>query len=304
MKRRNFIQKAGVATLLTSTGTFPLSAFAKDDLVKLTLLHTNDVHSRVEPFPMDGSRNEGRGGAARRASLVNKIRSQEEHLLLLDAGDIFQGTPYFNFFLGELEFKLMSAMKYDAATLGNHDFDAGVAGLHKQLPHANFPFLVSNYDFRDTLMEGKTKPYKIFQKGPLKIGVLGVGIELEGLVPPKHFKGVQYLDPVKQANQYALELKKEQKCDLVICLSHLGYRYRDNKVSDVVLAENSRNIDVIIGGHTHTFMKTAAAYRNLDQEEVIINQVGFAGILLGRMDFYFERNKKGKCMTCDNRLIG
>lgn len=304
MKRRNFIQKAGIATLMTGSGTFPLSAFAKEDLVKLTLLHTNDVHSRVEPFPMDGSRNEGRGGAARRASLVNKIRGAEEHLLLLDAGDIFQGTPYFNFFLGELEFKLMSAMKYDAATLGNHDFDAGVEGLHQQLPHANFPFLVSNYDFRDTLMEGKTKPYKIFKKGPLKIGVLGVGIELEGLVPPKHFKGVQYLDPIQQANQYALELKQEQKCDLVICLSHLGYRYRDNKVSDVVLAENSRNIDVIIGAHTHTFMKTAESYRNLDQEEVIINQVGWAGILLGRMDFYFERNKKGKCMTCDNTLIG
>lgn len=304
MNRRNFIQKAGVATLLTGTSSFPLSAFAKDDLIKLTILHTNDVHSRVEPFPMDGSRNEGKGGAARRASLIQKIRGEEEHLLLLDAGDIFQGTPYFNFFLGELEFKLMTAMKYDAATLGNHDFDAGVTGLHKQLPHANFPFLIGNYDFRDTLMEGKTQPYKIFKKGQLKIGVLGVGIELEGLVPPKHFKGVQYLDPIKIANQYAKELKEEHKCDLVICLSHLGYRYRDNTVSDVVLAENSRNIDVIIGGHTHTFMKTAASYRNLDQEEVIINQVGFAGILMGRLDFYFERNKKGKCMSCGNELIG
>jgi len=303
MNRRNFIQKAGVATLMTSTGTFPLSAFAKDDLIKLTVLHTNDVHSRVEPFPMDGSRNEGKGGAARRASLIQSIREQEENLLLLDAGDIFQGTPYFNFFLGELEFKLMTAMKYDAATLGNHDFDAGLEGLHKQLPHANFPFLIGNYDFRNTIMEGKTQPYKIFKKGGLKIGVLGVGIELEGLVAQKHFKGVQYLDPIKTANNYAQELKQEHKCDLVICLSHLGYRYRDNTVSDVLLAENSRHIDVIIGGHTHTFMKTAESYQNLDQEEVIINQVGFAGILMGRLDFYFERNKKGKCMTCGNKLI-
>ncbi len=303
MKRRNFIQRAGTATLMTGVGAFPLSAFAKDDLVKLTVLHTNDVHSRIEPFPMDGSRNQGLGGAARRASLLKKIRGEEEHLLLLDAGDIFQGTPYFNFFLGELEFKLMSEMKYDAATLGNHDFDGGMEGLHKQLPLANFPFLVSNYDFSDTLMEGQTKPYKIFKKGPLKIGVLGVGIELTGLVPEKHYKGTRYLDPVTTANKYALELKKEQKCDLVICLSHLGYRYRNNKVSDVVLAENSRHIDVIIGAHTHTFMKKAASYRNLDQAEVIINQVGWAGMLLGRMDFYFERNKKGKCMTCGNTLI-
>ncbi len=303
MKRRTFIRKAGTATLMSSVGTFPLSAFAKDDLIKLTVLHTNDVHSRIEPFPMDGSRNEGLGGAARRASLIKKIRAAEENLLLLDAGDIFQGTPYFNFFLGELEFKLMSEMKYDAATLGNHDFDGGMEGLYKQLPLANFPFLVSNYDFSDTLMNGKTKPYKIFKKDGLKIGVLGVGIELEGMVPEKHYKGTRYLDPIAAANKYALELKKAQKCDLVICLSHLGYRYRNNKVSDVVLAENSRNIDVIIGGHTHTFMKKAAAYRNLDQAEVIINQVGWAGMLLGRMDFYFERNKKGKCMTCGNTLI-
>ena len=303
MKRRTFIRKAGTATLMSSVGTFPLSAFAKDDLIKLTVLHTNDVHSRIEPFPMDGSRNEGLGGAARRASLIKKIRAAEENLLLLDAGDIFQGTPYFNFFLGELEFKLMSEMKYDAATLGNHDFDGGMEGLYKQLPLANFPFLVSNYDFSDTLMNGKTKPYKIFKKDGLKIGVLGVGIELEGMVPEKHYKGTRYLDPIAAANKYALELKKAQKCDLVICLSHLGYRYRNNKVSDVVLAENSRNIDVIIGGHKHTFMKNAAAYRNLDQAEVIINQVGWAGMLLGRMDFYFERNKKGKCMTCGNTLI-
>ncbi len=303
MKRRAFIHKASTVTLMSGMGAFPLSAFAKEDIVKLTLLHTNDVHSRIEPFPMDGSRNQGLGGAARRASLIKQIRKEEEHLLLLDAGDIFQGTPYFNFFLGELEFKLMTEMNYDAATLGNHDFDAGIEGLHKQLPFANFPFLVSNYDFSDTLMNGKTQPYKIFKKGPLKIGVLGVGIALEGLVPEKHYKGTRYLDPVEMANKYALELKQEQKCDLVICLSHLGYRYRNNKVSDVVLAENSRNIDVIIGAHTHTFMKKAATYRNLDNEEIIINQVGWAGMLLGRMDFYFERNKKGKCMTCGNQLI-
>ena len=303
MYRRKFVKSLASTTLLTSLGGFPLTAFAKDDLIKLTILHTNDVHSRIEAFPMDGSRNEGLGGAARRATLIQKIRSEVEHSLLLDAGDIFQGTPYFNFFLGELEFKLMSAMNYDAATIGNHDFDAGVEGLNKQLPLANFPLLNTNYDFSDTPLNGKIKPYKIFQKGDLKIGVFGVGIELEGLVAPEMCKNVRYLDPLKKANTYAQILKQEEQCDLVICLSHLGYKYKENKISDIVLAKQSKNIDVIIGGHTHTFMKSAKTYMNLDQKEVIINQVGWAGMMLGRLDFYFERNRKGKCVSCGNSLI-
>ena len=304
MQRRKFIKSVAATSLITSLGGFPLSAYAKDDLIKLTILHTNDVHSRIEAFPMDGSRNEGLGGAARRATLIKKIRSEVEHSLLLDAGDIFQGTPYFNFFMGELEFKLMSAMKYDAATIGNHDFDAGIDGLAKQMPLANFPLLNANYDFSDTVLNGKIKPYKIFQKGDLKIGVFGVGIELEGLVATEMYKNTRYLDPLKKANHYAKVLKQEEKCDLVICLSHLGYKYRGDKISDVALAAQSKNIDVIIGGHTHTFMKSAETYRNLDQKEVIVNQVGWAGMMLGRLDFYFERNRKGKCIGCDNSLIG
>ncbi len=304
MRRRKFIKSVAATSLMTSLGGFPLSAYAKADLIQLTILHTNDVHSRIEPFPMDGSRNEGLGGAARRATLIQKIRSEVEHSLLLDAGDIFQGTPYFNFFLGELEFKLMSAMKYDAATIGNHDFDAGIDGLAKQLPLANFPLLNVNYDFSDTVLNGQIKPYKIFQKGDLKIGVFGVGIELEGLVVKEMYKNTQYLDPLKKANQYAQILKQEEKCDLVICLSHLGYRYKGDTISDVVLAAQSRNIDVIIGGHTHTFLKSAKTFRNLDQQEVIVNQVGWAGMMLGRLDFYFERNRKGRCIGCGNSLIG
>lgn len=304
MQRRKFIKSVAATSLITSLGRFPLAAFAKDDLIKLTILHTNDVHSRIEAFPMDGSRNEGLGGAARRATLIQKIRSEAEHSLLLDAGDIFQGTPYFNFFLGELEFKLMSAMKYDAATIGNHDFDAGVEGLANQMPLANFPLLNTNYDFSDTALNGKIKPYKIFRKGDLKIGVFGVGIELEGLVATEMYKNTRYLDPLKKANHYAQLLKHEEKCDLVICLSHLGYKYKFDKISDVRLAQNSKNIDVIIGGHTHTFMKSAETYRNLDQKEVIVNQVGWAGMMLGRLDFYFERNRKGKCVGCGNSLIG
>jgi len=303
MRRRHFLKSVAATSMLTSVGAYPLSAIPSQDLIQLTILHTNDVHSRINPFPMDGSRNEGLGGAARRATLIKQLRDQVEHSLLLDAGDIFQGTPFFNVFNGELEFKLMSAMNYDAATIGNHDFDAGISGLHKQLPHASFPLINCNYDFSDTIMNGQVPPYKIFKKDRLKIGVLGVGIELEGLVPEMHYKATKYLDPIIKANRIAEILKKEQKCDLVICLSHLGYKYRNEKVSDVVLAENSRNIDLIIGGHTHTFMKKAEAHKNLDGEEVVINQVGWAGILLGKLDFFFERNKKGKCVSCENTLI-
>lgn len=303
MQRRKFIQQIGVGTALVSSG-LPVNVWgsSKAETIKLTILHTNDVHSRIEPF--DDGRNAGRGGAARRAAMIKQIRQEEEHVLLLDAGDIFQGTPYFNFFAGELEFKLMSEMKYDAATIGNHDFDAGIEGLYKQLPHANFPFLICNYDFSNTIMEGKTKPYQIFKKGPLKIGVFGVGIELEGLVPKVLFKETRYLNPVTKANEYASLLKQEEKCDYVICLSHLGYRYRNDSISDVKLAEYSQHIDMIVGGHTHTFMDEPLVVRNQQDQPVLINQAGWGGILLGRIDVLFERNRKNKCIGCQNISVG
>lgn len=252
MNRRKFIQLsafAGTAIALP----WPLQAFGKDEVLKLTILHTNDVHSRIEPFPLDHKRYPGMGGAAERAAIIQNIRKKEENVLLLDAGDMFQGTPYFNFFGGELEFKLMSDMGYDAATIGNHDFDAGIDGLKKQLVHANFPLINCNYDFRDTVMEGQTLPYQIFNKGKLKIGVLGVGVELEGIVPSKMFGNTKYNDPVANANKVANQLKHDHKCDYVICLSHLGYKYDHAKISDVELAKATENIDLILGGHTHTF---------------------------------------------------
>ncbi|GJM32990.1 MAG: metallophosphatase [Saprospiraceae bacterium] len=304
MKRRDFLQKMAAGGFVIGTGTFPLGDFSDPEVTKLTILHTNDVHSRIDPFPMDGGRNQGLGGASRRAALVREIRKKEGHLLLLDAGDIFQGTPYFNLFGGELEFKIMSSMGYDAATIGNHDFDAGLEGLNKQLPHADFPFIISNYDFSDTLLAGKTKPYKIFKKGPIKIGVFGLGIALKGLVPESLYGGTRYLDPIEKANYYATILKREEKCDLVICLSHLGYNYREEKVSDMVLAKSTREIDLILGGHTHTFLDKPTIVKNLDGEATMINQVGWAGIMLGKIDLYFERNQKGRCISCKNLLVG
>ncbi len=303
--RREFLKKSlGTSLVLASSG-FSSTIFRDDDnLTKITILHTNDVHSRIDPFPMDGSRNEGLGGAVRRAKLIEDIRSKNEHVLLLDAGDIFQGTPYFNFYGGELEMKLMSEMAYDCATMGNHDFDAGVEGFYKQLPHANFPFVVSNYEMKDTIIGSQVKKYLTFQKGDIKIGVVGVGIELKDLVPDKLYKNVIYQDPIHHADRYAKYLKKELDCDYVICLSHLGYKYSDNTVSDIHLAQNTEHIDLILGGHTHTFMYKPDIRRNLKGKEVVINQAGWAGILLGQIEVFFEKNKRGKCVSCKNSLIG
>ncbi len=310
MNRRHFIQDLSTGALLVGMGGFPLEALAssKPEIVKLTILPTNDVHSRVDPFPMDGGANQGLGGVARRATLIDRVRKQEKNVLLFDAGDIFQGTPYFNFYGGELEMKLMSAMGYDAGTIGNHDFDNGIEGLEKQLIHANFPLLSANYDFSNTVMRGKTQPYKIFKKEGIKIGVFGIGIKLEGLVPTAAYKETVYQDPLSKANETAAFLKNEAKCDYVVCLSHLGHKYdkpnEKEKPSDWRLAENSRHIDLIIGGHTHTFLKQPDILKNLDGKPCLVNQVGFAGIMLGRIDVFFERTKESRCESCQNLWIG
>lgn len=304
MKRRHFIQKVGAASGLLAAGAVTAEAFAAaPEITRLSIMHTNDMHSRIDPFPLDGGKYEGMGGISRRAALIEKNRLENPLNLLLDAGDIFQGTPYFNVFGGELEFKLMSQMKYDAATMGNHDFDGGIDGFEKQLQYADFPFTVSNYDFSDTVLNGKTKDYFIIQKEDVKIGIFGIGIELEGLVPKSLYKNTIYRDPIKTAGRIANILKNEEKCDLVICLSHLGFEYDKPKVSDKVLAANTSEIDLIVGGHTHTFLDSPVSVKNLKNEEVIINQAGWGGIVLGRLDFYFEKSRKNKCMTCKNQLI-
>jgi 5'-nucleotidase len=233
------------------------------------------------------------GGVARRAALLESIRKEEENILLFDAGDIFQGTPYFNYYGGELEFKLMSMMQYDLVTLGNHDFDNGIDGFYAQLPNAKFEFVSANYDFKNTVLKDIVKPYKIFNKGGIKIGVFGLGIELEGLVDKKLYKETVYNNPIEIAQDFSRILKNEKKCDLVICLSHLGFSYKNepNKVSDLELAKKTKNIDLIIGGHTHTFLDKPIIEKNSEGKDVLINQVGCYGINLGRIDFYFSTHK-------------
>jgi 5'-nucleotidase len=291
LSRKHFIRQGAMATGAMMAGSSVLRAAEYFSPLKITILHTNDTHSRMEPFPMDGGRNQGLGGVAARAELITKIRQEQEHVLLLDAGDIFQGTPYFNLYKGEPEIKAMTAMNYDACTIGNHDFDAGMENLATQLTrHATFPMLVSNYDFSATPMEYKTQPYKIFKKGKLKIGVFGVSIEGRGLIPDTLFGATKYLDPIQKANEAASALKKDEGCDMIICLSHLGYQYKEsNKVSDEILAKETKNIDLIIGGHTHTFFDNPITYKNKKGDDVIVNQVGWAGIVLGRLDFEFTK---------------
>jgi 5'-nucleotidase len=303
MQRRQFVKSAGlIATGLGFLPSPPLWAMDELDVTKVVILHTNDVHSRIEPFPMDGSKQQGRGGAARRASLIESVRAKEPHVLLFDSGDMFQGTPYFNFFGGELEVKLMSQMRYDAGTIGNHDFDGGMENLTKQMKHATFPLLNANYGVQNTPLRGITQDYKVFKKGNVKIGVFGVGIELDGLVPKALYGDTQYNDPISVANRIASVLKNEEDCDFVVCLSHLGFKYPDGekKISDITLASQSDSIDLILGAHTHTFLNTPEKVKNKAGKLVSISQVGWAGMVLGRLDIYFENNKKDKCITCKN----
>lgn len=292
MQRKTFLKQTVAAGALVGIGSIGLLSFSENHKKQLTILHTNDVHSHIEPFDAKDVNYPNQGGVARRYSLIQEIKQKNPNTLLLDAGDIFQGTPYFNFYGGEIEFKLMSKMGYEAATLGNHDFDNGVDGLYAQLPHADFEFLCSNYDFSNTIMDGHTKAYKIFRKNGLKVGVFGLGIQLHGLVEKKLYKETKYLDPVEIAQEVSNTLKNEENCDLVICLSHLGYHYKSDKIDDLKLAAQTKNIDLIIGGHTHTFLPKPTVTKNSEGKNMLVNQVGWAGVNLGRIDFYFDEANK------------
>jgi len=292
--RRNFVKTLTLAS--ASAALLPTACSSNKDK-KLTILHTNDVHSHIDPFPANDKKFGNKGGYARRAALVKKIRATEPNVILLDCGDIFQGTPYFNVFDGKLDISLMSKMKYDAATIGNHEFDSGAENLAERVKEAQFPFVCSNYDFTNSPLESLTKPYEIIKKGDLKIGIIGLGIKLQGLVDPRMCGNITYNNPIEVANRLAKKLKNDDQCDVVICISHLGYKYESDKVSDVEVATKSENIDVILGGHTHTFLDEPTIVTNLNQEPVIINQAGWGGVKLGRIDLTMHAHKKSKTLA-------
>lgn len=302
--RRDFLKYfAGTAAVLAGFPALSNEVLLKKDLTRLTILYTNDLHSRIEPFPSNDPKYANMGGFARRAAIVEQEKAKNEAVLLLDAGDIFQGTPYFNLYQGELEYKLMSMMGYDATTIGNHDFDLSIENIEKQMPHAKFSFINCNYDFSNTCLHQKISPYKIFTKSGIKIGVLGYGIELDGLVDKKMYKETIYNNPVPIANATAKLLKQDLGCDYVIALSHLGFKYEDKKISDMSMAPLTENIDLIIGGHSHTFLEHPVKVANRVGKEVFVTQVGWAGIWLGKIDVYFSHNKKKISHNSDNRKI-
>jgi 5'-nucleotidase len=295
MNRRSFLKYTAIGSgmlAMQGSGLFANPAEGSNsDSTKLTILYTNDVHSRIDPFPDNHPKLGGLGGFARRSQLIKRVREEGNQVLLLDAGDIFQGTPYFNFYGGELEYKLMTDMGYDATTLGNHDFDNGIDGIVKQLPNAGFAFISTNYNCDDTPLSKVVLPYKIYQKGKLKVGIYGLGIDPAGLIDKKLFGGVRYMDPLAESLKIEKFLKLDKKCDLVICLSHLGHSYKENKISDLTLAPQLFYTDLIIGGHTHTFLDHPVELLTQKMTKILVTQVGWAGVILGRIDYVYNTGK-------------
>lgn len=244
----------------------------------LILLHTNDTHSRIEPVPETDKYNPNLGGVVRRAAFVDKMRSENENVLLFDAGDFLQGTPYFNMFKGLVEVEAMNILKYDAVTLGNHEFDYGMDVLVNLVKKAEFPIVSTNYDFSDTEIADIIKPFHIIMKNGVKIGIVGANIDPKGLVASTHYEGVKFLSPIETLNKTAEMLRNELGCDMVVCLSHMGIK------DELELAEKTRNIDIIIGGHSHTFMSEPSFRNNLDGKEVLVFQTNGRGVYVGRID--------------------
>ncbi len=255
---------------------------------KIVILHTNDTHSRIEPLPHNDKNLPNTGGVVRRANYIRQVRKVEKNVLLLDAGDFVQGTPYFNLFKGEAEVEAMNKMKYDAATLGNHEFDYGLEQLLKIVKKAKFPIVNCNYDFSRTELKNYVKPCIVLKKNGLRIGVLGVGVNPEGIIQRENYEGMHFLPIINSVNKYAEILKTKEKCDLVVCLSHIGFTSAEGVVNDQILARESRFVDIIIGGHSHTYMETPIVLQNTDKKQVMIYQMGKNGSFVGRIDVKLE----------------
>ena len=268
----------------------------------ITILHTNDTHSQIDPIPDNDKQWGGRGGVARRATLVKEVRKQNPNTLMVDAGDVFQGTPYFNFYKGEVEYKSMSLIGYDVVTLGNHDFDNGVDALAAAMKFANFEFVSTNYDVHGTPLESRVKPYAVRTFGDVRVGLFGLGISPDNLITPENFKGVKYLDPVSTALGAVRLLRDHEKCQLVVGMSHLGYypNPKGNEVGDTQVAAQVSGIDFIASGHTHTFMEKPVLQKNPAGKDTIIFQVGKSGIYVGRIDF---KMKNGQVVASAGRLL-
>ena len=278
--RRDILKTAGcIAPLLL----LPKRGFSQT-IGGVSLYHTNDTHSRIDPFQR--GTHAGKAGVSRRATLLSRLRAQNNYSLLLDAGDVFQGTPWFNKYHGVVEMQMMAALGYDAMTLGNHDFDGGMKGLCAAISNApQLEILCSNYHVEGTCLESRVRKYNIFKKGPVKIGVFGLGIQLEGLVSQKLCAGVTYEDPRHTANEM-VALLKEQGCHLIVALSHLGYDGYENEVGDVDWPKDVAGVNYVVGGHTHTLLSKPDMIKHKDGRwETAVMQVGHSGLWLGAANF-------------------
>ena len=297
INRRTFL--ATSAAFSATLAAFPrdlLNANVADTVI--TILHTNDTHSQIDPLPAN-DKNAGKGGVARRATLVKRIRKENPNTLLVDAGDVLQGTPYFNFYKGEVEYKAMSAIGYDAGTLGNHEFDNGVEALAAALKFANFDIVSANYDVKGTVLEERVKRYVVKTVGGIRVGLFGLGVSPVALITPENFKGVTYIDPVIAARDVVKKLREDERCSLVVCMSHLGYIEKGDR-GDSFVASQVDGIDFIASGHTHTFMEKPVTQTQPCGAKTLIFQVGKSGIYVGRVDFTF---RSGKLAAASVRLL-
>jgi 5'-nucleotidase len=314
--RRGFLKAsiAGGATLalpsslLTSVSAPAWSALSAPLLnvgpreTVITILHTNDTHSQIDPLPANDTQYPGKGGVARRATLVKRVRRENPNTLLIDAGDVFQGTPYFNFYRGEVEYKAMSLIGYDVVTLGNHDFDNGVDGLAAAMKFANFDFVSCNYDLSATPLRNRVKPYVVRKMGGLRVGLFGMGISPANLITPENFKGVKYNDPIAKARETVGILRGKERCSLVVGMSHLGYyaNPRSGEIGDTQVAAQVDGIDFIASGHTHTFMQVPVIVKQPQGGNTLVFQVGRSGIYVGRVDM---KLRDGKVVASAGRLL-
>ncbi len=278
-----------ILTILTIVLTATITAAAKGK--QLLILHTNDTHSCVIPLNpnLADTMLAGRGGFLRRAAMIDQMRKEDKELLLLDSGDFSQGSPYYTMFKGDVETELMNIMGYDAATIGNHEFDFGLDNMARLFKKVNFPIVCANYDFTGTVVEGLVKPYVVIKRKGVKIGIFGLSPKLEGLVMASTCAGVKYLDPIKTANDIADKLKNEEKCDVVICLSHLGWD--EAGLNDMEMMAKTRNIDLVLGGHSHSYFQKLNYVRNLDGKEIPNDQNGKHGIFVGKITLNLEKGK-------------
>ena len=258
----------------------------------LTILHTNDTHSCVLPLKttLADTLLAGRAGFVRRISMIEQERAKDKSLLLFDSGDFSQGSPFYTLFKGDVEIGLMNRMHYDAGTIGNHEFDFGMQNMARIFKMANFPILCSNYDLKGTPLDEVVKKYTIIKRNGVKIGVFALDPKLDGLVSKANYGIIKYLDPIAVANEMATMLKNDKKCDLVICISHLGWE--ENGMGDQMMIAGSRNIDLVLGGHSHTYFKTLRYIKNLDGKSIPVDQNGKNAIYVGKMILDLTQSKK------------